>query len=315
MFKNIFSLNEVSQIDCQLVGMKAAVLGELANLNITTPNGFVISTAAFNACLWENSLESDLGKFFLETDPNNIESATKKMLLAKQSILDGVFPESLVTEILSFNKQLQTSLVAVRSSSTLEDAAHNSWAGQFQSYLNVDQSSLLAYIKKCWASIFSFQTLLYFHHMKKSSKTNFSFAVIVQTMIKSDVSGIVFTKNPEDQNSNAMLIEALYGLGTGITSGEINTDSYLYDQRSEIILQKNIVEQKQKISYNKSLKENTLERIKASLANKQKISDEKIKELAAISKKLETHFQKPLDIEWTIENNKLFILQARPITS
>lgn len=315
MSKMIISLDEAVSNSLSLVGSKGLFLGKIIKINTNVPFGFIVSTEAFEFFLRENSISSDLDAYFCSIEPSNTVLALEKLKLTRKNILNSVFPKTLEKQIVGhYAREFHQSLVAVRSSATIEDGLDFSWAGQFKSYLNVREQNILDFIKKCWAAIFSLKTLQYYHY-RKSSQVKFSFAVIVQSMLASEISGVTFTVSPEKKHQKQLLIESVYGLGTGITSGEINADSYLYDKINHTILRKQIVKQTHQFIYNQSQERNVLDKVKENLITKQKLTDQQIREIALLSCRLEKHFRKPLDIEWAIEKNKIFIIQVRPIVS
>jgi pyruvate,water dikinase len=314
MVKYISSLQNIAQFNNQLIGTKGATLGKLIQLGINVPKGFIISSTAFADFLKKNQITQNYQNLFQSITITNLQTTAEKFAIIKQQILAAKFPEQLSAEILMAYQQLIIPLVAVRSSATCEDGDLSSWAGQFQSFLNVDETNLFLNIKKCWAAVFSSQTLFYYQHAVKQPAAHFAFAIVIQTMLQSDVAGIAFTHDSQDKDSDVMLIAAVYGLGESLTSGELKADSYRCQKSSEKILEKRIVKQEKKFCYNSQLKKNTFQEVAVNQQNAQKLNDSKIIELISVSKQLVAHFKKPLDIEWAVKNGQLFILQVRPIT-
>jgi len=193
-------------------------------------------------------------------------------------------------EILARFDSLGAKFVAVRSSATVEDSPQNSFAGQFETYLNVTRENLLENIKKCWNSINSEKINKYLQG-KGIDKDKIKIAVVVQKMVNSEKSGIAFSVHPVTQDRNQIIIEAGFGLGEAIVSGQITPDSYVVEKNKFIILDKNI-------------------------AGKQQIlSDNEILELSKLVVKIENHFNFPVDIEWAIKGGMIDILQSRPVTT
>lgn len=249
---------------------------------------------------------------------------------------DKNIPSEIVEEILSEFRKLECEFVAVRSSATAEDSSIASWAGELDSFLNTTEENLLENIKKCWMSLFTPRAIFY-RNEKGLLNTKISVAVVVQKMIQSEVSEICFTVHPVTEGRNQMVIEAGYGLGEAIVGGMITPDTYIVKKNSnfkfqiskndecrggalrqpswnmEQILDKNISQQKIQITRGDN---GTIEsQVPESEQEKQKLSDEKILELAEICQRIEEHYGCPQDIEWGMENGKLYILQSRPITT
>jgi pyruvate,water dikinase len=167
-------------------------------------------------------------------------------------------------------------------------------------------------VKKCWASLFAPRAIFY-RFEKKLNKKKISVAVVVQKMIQSEVSGICFTVHPVTKNHNQMIIEAGYGLGEAIVGGKITPDRYLIKKDTLTIEDINVGVQKILIIRSrKGTKKIKLENTKQ---GKQKLNGRQIVELSALCRKIEKIYKCPQDIEWTLENNKFYIVQSRPITT
>lgn len=174
--------------------------------------------------------------------------------------------------------------VAVRSSSTMEDSRKTSFAGQFDTFLNINsEKELLKSIEKCWESVKSDRVAAY---LKNKRKARLKMAVIVQKMINADFAGVIFTVDPVKKKN--LLIEMAEGLGDKLVSGKIIPNSYFINKETF-----------------KIEKKNELFKIEKAL----------IKEISKVALKIEKAFSFPQDIEFCIKNNKIFILQSRPITT
>jgi phosphoenolpyruvate synthase/pyruvate phosphate dikinase len=251
--KYITPLSEAN--DNSFAGGKATALAKLITDGFNVPDGFVVQSNAFQEFIGTKKISNQLKK--------EIKEAFKKLNCKK---------------------------VAVRSSATAEDSRKHSWAGQLETYLNTTEAKLIENIIKCWTSLFSERANVY----RKTNKlivSEISVAVIVQKMVASEKSGIIFTANPVTNSKNQIIIEAGNGLGENIVSGRITPDNYVVEKQSIKILEKNL-------SKGKAI-----------------LEDKEIKELARIAIKIEKLFKYPVDIEWTIEKKKTYILQARPITT
>lgn len=197
-------------------------------------------------------------------------------------------PESFKEAILNKFDSLNTSKVAVRSSALNEDSMNAAWAGQLESYLNVGKKDLINAIQKCWDSIKTKRVKEYVKN--KNIKGELSLAVIVQKMISSNSSGVIFTVNPVTKNKEEIVIEASLGLGKNVVQGKVTPNRFLLDKESLNI----------KDRY---------------LQGKIVLEEKQIKDLAQLALEIEKIFEFPQDIEWAIEKNKIYILQSRPITT
>lgn len=206
-------------------------------------------------------------------------------------------------------KKLNCKHVAVRSSATSEDGKKHAWAGQLETFLNVNETNIIENIKKCWSSIFSPRAI--FYRIKNNDTSDITVAVIVQKMLQSDVSGVAFSINPTNNNLDEIVIESVLGLGEAIVSGKVTPDNYIISKKDNRLINKEIRCQK-----NKLVKENEINKwIEVKDGNLQKLDDKMILELSDLVKKIENFYGFPVDIEYGIENGKIYILQCRTITT
>jgi len=306
-FKNI------SKSDISLVGGKGASLGEMIGAEIPVPPGFVILVSAFEKFLEETDLNVEIDAALDSVnrkEMHTVEAASEKI---KALILEAEMPKDIAKEIQKFFKNLDSKYVAVRSSATAEDSASAAWAGQLESYLNTTEENLLENVKKCWASLFTPRAIFY-RFEKDLHKQKISVAVVVQTMVESERSGIAFSVHPITQDRNQLIIEAGLGLGEAIVSGQITPDSYVVEKQPRRIIDKNVQTQTKGL-YRAEKGGNEWHDIPKEQGEKQVLSDKEILELSRIILQIETHYGFPCDIEWAFEKEKFFIIQSRPITT
>lgn len=314
MPKNILWFKEISFEDISIVGGKGANLGEIYNLGIPVPNGFVVTTAAYYHFLEINNLIPKI-KEILKTlnpdNPDNLLAASKKI---KTLIKTSPFDQDLATEIATAYHNLGNKIpVAVRSSATAEDSADASFAGQQETFLNVLGSKhVMTRVRDCWASLFTPRSIFY-RAKKRIDHFKVGVAVPVQKMVQSDISGIIFTVNPVTNEKNQIIIESIFGLGEYIVQGTVTPDQFIIDKNEWELIQKNHVSQEIKLI--KSKIETKEVKIPKKEQDKQKISDEIALKLAKIAQKLHNHYGKAQDIEFAIEKGTIYIVQTRPITT
>lgn len=207
--------NRITSDDVSLAGGKGASLGEMTRVKMPVPPGFVILTNAFDKFLEETDLGVNIDAILKRVKHSNLNSVEKASEEVRDLISDAKFPKDIAKEIIKEFGKLKSSIVAVRSSATTEDSSIASWAGELESYLNINKNNLLDSVKKCWASLFTPRAIFY-RFEKKLHKQKVSVAVVVQKMIQSEISGITFTVHPVTQDKNQMIIEAGYGLGEAI---------------------------------------------------------------------------------------------------
>lgn len=309
----ILWFEEVGRDDINLVGGKGANLGEMYTNGIPVPNGFNVSANAYFEFLKKTSLKQKILTELSGLDTHDSKALIQASKNIQTAILSADMPDSLEKTIKEFYHKLcgaEDREVAVRSSATAEDLPDASFAGQQDTYLNIKgYKDVIKHVQKCWASLFTARAIFYrvenkFEHMKVG------IAVPVQLMVQSDVSGIMFTVNPLTNNKSEISIEAAYGLGQPVVSGELTPDQYIVGKKDNEIKSKHLAKQTWQLT--KAGKDT----VSGAHQEKQKLPDDKIKELAKLGNKIEEHYNdKPQDIEWGMENNKLYIVQSRPVTT
>ncbi len=306
------NFKQINKKDTKIAGGKGASLGEMTKAKIPVPPGFVVLADAFNKFLLETNLVQDIQKQLDKINYKDTTSVNKISSIIRNLIKKTKFPADLKKEIVSEFKKLKTPLVAVRSSATAEDSDTASWAGELETYLNTDEKNLILNVKKCWSSLFTPRAIVY-RHEKKLLKTKVSVAVVIQSMIQSEISGITFTVHPVTRDKHQMIIEAGWGLGEAIVSGQVTPDSYVIDKRDWSIIDINIAKQEKMIT--KVGKTTKIVKVAKIKQEEQKLLGKKIIELAQLCGHIEKHYKFPCDIEWAMAKNKFYITQSRPITT
>jgi len=310
--KFIKDFKEIDKKDIQIAGGKGANLGELIKIGIPVPDGFIILAGAFEGFLEENDINVEIKKSWNRINIKDIESVEENSEILRDLISKAKMPKKIEEEILKEFGKLRIKYVAVRSSATAEDSKIDSWAGELETYLNTTKENLIENIKKCWSSLYTPRAIFY-RFQRKLNHTPVSVAVVVQKMVQSDASGVCFTVHPVTKDKNQMVIEAAWGLGEILVSGQITPDTYVIEKDTLNILDKNINSQEKMIVRSKKGIETIF--VPKSKREKPKLSAKLIKELAKLCIKIEDHYKYPQDIEWALENRKFYILQTRPITS
>lgn len=309
---HILWFDQISKNDIPLVGGKGANLGEMYTADIPVPNGFVVTAKAYFDFVEKTSLKKKILQELSGLDVNRSKDLMAASEKIKTAILAAEMPSSLKDEIKKAYHKLSGEndrYVAVRSSATAEDLPDASFAGQQETYLNIKGfEDVIKNVQKCWASLFESRAIFYrtdkgFNHMKVG------IAVPVQLMVQSDVSGIMFTVNPLTNNRAEISIEAAYGLGQPVVSGELNPDQYIVTKNKFDITYKYIAKQTWQLSLGGNAP------VSAAFQEEQKMTDAKVKELAKIGAHVEEHYKMPMDMEWGMEGKKLYIVQARPVTT
>lgn len=310
-----------------IAGGKGANLGEMANLNLPIPNGFAVNAQTYKKYLDKTKIQDRILELLkdLDIENNNKLQATAKQI--QQLVVSTPIPEEIAEEIidnyelLGANKKKAHDLieanevfVAVRSSATAEDLPEASFAGQQATYLNIKgKKNVVAAVLACWASLFTARAI-YYRQKNHFDHDKVLISAIVQKMVNSEQSGVMFTINPSTNQENQIVIEAIFGLGEMIVGGEVNPDLYIVDKNTKEII-KLEVRKKEKGMFRNEQGQNEKQLIPLKEQITQVIPDTQIRELARLGKKIENHYGEPQDIEWAIEGNKIFIVQSRAVTT
>ncbi len=300
--------------DAGIAGGKGASLGEMTQAGIPVPPGFVVLAGAFEKFLDEANLNQELDAI-LDQEVRHDEIQSVDLASGKiQTLIKGAkMPKDIAREILENFKTLDAEHVAVRSSATAEDGATAAWAGQLDTFLNTTEDNVLENVQKCWASLFTPRAIFY-RFEKGMHGQKISVAVVVQKMVQSEVSGIAFSVHPVTEDYNQLIIEAGFGLGEAIVSGQVTPDSYVIEKEPRRIIDKNITYQNRAL-WRAAVGGNEWRELSESEGSKPSLSDEQTYELAEIILKIENHYGFPCDIEWAFEAGQFFITQSRPITT
>ncbi|MEM5832433.1 MAG: phosphoenolpyruvate synthase [Candidatus Aenigmatarchaeota archaeon] len=322
-------LKEISKNDILLVGGKAANLGEMINAGLPVPNAFVVTIEAYKHFITKNKLMAKIKKILRETnfnDPKNLEESTRKI---RELIENSPMPKEIEDEIREAYKKLceeynQTEIpVAIRSSANSEDAPSASFAGLQLTLLNVKGiQNVLDGVKKCWASLFTSRSTFY-REQKGFKHEKVYIAVVVQKQLgmlsKKEYeegkykAGVGFTIHPSTGEKDKIVIESSYGQGESVVSGSVNPDTIIIDKKDGKIAEYHIgKKEKMRITSEKG----ELEEIETPSQLKEKISlnENEIKQLWELALKLEKHYNFPQDFEWVSENEKVYLVQSRPVT-
>ncbi|MET3291098.1 UNVERIFIED_CONTAM: pyruvate,water dikinase [Brevibacillus sp. OAP136] len=280
------------------IGSKALQLSRLMREHFYIPDGFVITAEALAHFL-------DVHRMANSAD---FQDRTERFL-------QTAIPDEIRAEIAAAYRRLTGSTgcsVAVRSSASAEDLQEASFAGQYETILHVtDFDHLLSAIKRCWLSLFSDQ-VAHYAATKQLSLTNFPMGILVQQMIAADVSGVVFTMNPVTGSANEIIINASYGLGESIVSGLVTPDSFTVHKHTEQ-LTKELGPKELKIvpAVRETREMETTESEQTQFC----LDDTAVLAIAREAQRIEILYQQPVDIEFAIKEEQLYLLQVRPITT
>ena len=319
MSKFINELSELNKDSLSIAGGKGANLGVLINAGMPVPPGFVVTVDGYRAHLEAANLKELIKDKLRNIADNDITAISEISKCISSWIEESPMPFQVQEEVKKafekFSKDMGNNpnlSVAVRSSATAEDLPSASFAGQHETYLGIyGIDEILRHVKKCWASLWSSQAISYrismgFEHLKVD------LAVVVQAMINAEAAGVMFTANPVNGRRDELLISAGYGLGEAVVSGLITPDTFILSQtgtvREQILGSK---EKKIMLSKDGTVTEEVpMAKRKACCLGKNELQ-----QLTDLATAVEKHYGCPMDTEWALSQGKIYMLQARPITT
>jgi len=311
-------LGEDQSTDITAVGGKGASLGKLVKANFPVPSGFVVLTSAYKEFLHVNDLKEKINQILDELDYGNLNELEEKTGKIREKIFNSKLADNLAQEVTQAYKVLgeELSYVAVRSSATAEDLAGASFAGQYETYLDVKgEKELLDAMKHCWASMWTSRVTAY-RYNKGFDHNDIGIAVVVQKMVEPDVAGVMFVGNPMNARTDEIVINASWGLGETVVSGRITPDEYVVARDTFQVKRHTLGSKKVQVVRNQKTGIGTVEEsVPDKLQDEYSLSDDQIRELTELGRRVTMYSDGlPQDIEWALKDGSFFLLQSRPVT-
>lgn len=303
------SLTDVGAADTLLVGGKGANLGELIAAGFPVPPGFVVTADAYLAALDEAGVRgelADLTRQAADVDPDELARLAER---GRELVRSVPLPDAFVEEILAAYDALDATRVAVRSSATAEDTSDTSFAGMNETYTNVTRASLVERISDCWVSLYGDRVVAY--RAERRLEDEPAIAVVVQQMVDSERSGVMFTVDPSSRDQ--LVIEAAFGLGEVVVGGLVEPDTYRVDRSSLRTREQHIGHKAFRIVPGES--GDIHEDLSDEDAWERVLGDGEIVEVARVGTEIEEHYGWPQDVEWAYVGDEVFIVQSRPLTT
>jgi len=299
----------------EVVGGKGASLARMLNAGLPVPGGFHITTQAYRQFVAENNLQPRILEALKSIDIDNHQTLEAASQAIRQIFTQARIPTEVANAIVKAYHALPktTPSVAVRSSATAEDLPDASFAGQQETYLNINgPDAVLNATSKCWASLWTARAISYRAHQEIDSE-NVALAVVVQLLVNAEAAGILFTANPLNGHRDEMLVNASWGLGEAVVGGLTTPDTLTLDKSSGKVIHR---ETSKKLLQTVQVEGGTQEEaVPEHLRCAVVLSDQQAVELAQLGNQIETLYGVPMDIEWTLAEGQFAIVQARPITT
>ena len=324
----ILPLNS-KQATLDVAGGKGMNLARLARSGFPVPDGFLVTTEAYRSFVTANDLEVVITSQITDLAANDLDMLDAASATIRERFAAGVIPEEIAESLRAAYASLRKSdvsgsgtpiveektpfcAVAVRSSATAEDLPDLSFAGQQDTFLNViGEEAVLAAVKQCWSSLWTARAIGY-RDRNQIPQDEIALAIIVQLMVPSEVSGVLFTANPLNGKRTESVIDATLGLGEALVSGQVEPDQYVVQTANGRILKKTIGSKA--LVIREQTGGGTITETSDS-SDHQALPDENIEELAGLGREVQSLFESPQDIEWAWAGGKMWLLQSRPVTS
>ncbi|MBT8508138.1 phosphoenolpyruvate synthase [Methanomicrobiaceae archaeon CYW5] len=311
---DILWLAEIKKEDIPSVGGKGASLGEMTSVGLPVPGAFVVTAQAFRRFLEETNIDEAVFSLLQGLDVEDADLLESTATRVKEIVMKASMPMDLREKIISaYGSMGEGVIVAVRSSATAEDLPDASFAGQQETYLNIKgDANLLEAVQMCWASLYGARAI-YYRAKQGFDDRSVDIAVVVQQLVKSEKAGVLFSSHPVTGEPTT-IIEGSWGLGEAVVSGAVSPDNYVFDQRSKKVVDRYIATKNIEIlpDGDHGTKEVP---VPADRRDIPVLSDSEIADLARYGKIAEDHYGNPQDVEWSIVEGTIYILQSRPITT
>ena len=310
----IVPLDALGITDVAIAGGKGANLGELCGAGFRVPPGFVIGAPAYLEAMDAGGVRAELVRLETSVAVGDAEQVAAAAARLQDLVHAASLPTNLRTELLDAFHRLGPGVrVAVRSSATAEDAADTSFAGMNQTFTNVrGDDDLCTRVVDCWASLFGERVVTY--RRARGIDAEPAIAVIVQQMVESDRSGVMFTADPSTGDPSIIVIEGAFGLGEVVVGGQVEPDTYRVAKEGPRLVDLRIGIQSFMIVADLQHGDRKL-MLSPTEGGRRVLSDEEVLELAELGLRVERHYGKPQDIEWAIDGSGILLVQSRPITT
>jgi len=315
----VMPLRRVLDMDVPRVGGKGAKLGATAEVVARAggevPPGLALTVDAYRQFLRDAGIADKLERVAADPDlsPEERSARARKLIMDAPLRADRGVGKAILEALKAEN--LEGVMLAVRSSAVDEDGAEAAFAGAGDTHLYVKPEELLPHVKEIWASLWNPRAMLY-RETKGLTTKNLAQAVVVQAMVDSEVSGVAFTQDPVTGDSSRMIVNAAFGLGEGVVSGRVAPDQYVVGKAlGREVLPAMVSDKKLAIVRGKDGVGTEEHRMPPEWRRRRSLTPSKLEKLNKVALALESHFGYALDIEFGFVGDKLYILQARPVTN
>ena len=308
----VIPFDRLSVDDVEIAGGKGTNLGELTRAALPVPPGFIVAAPAFLEAMESGGVRAELGSAASGLDADDPAALSATATHMQDLVRKAGIPDALRRSILDAYHALGAHLVAVRSSATAEDTAGTSFAGMNETFTNVEgDDELIERVVDCWASLFGERVISYRATQRVTDEP--AIAVVVQRMVDSERSGVMFSADPASGDRTRMVIEAAFGLGEVVVGGHVEPDTYVVAKEGPRLLETRLGHKPFAIRRGPRGEERV--ELPPEEAHRQVLTADEVVELARLGTRVEDHYGAPQDMEWAFDSEGLWLLQSRPITT
>ncbi|MFZ5825549.1 MAG: PEP/pyruvate-binding domain-containing protein [Bacillota bacterium] len=309
----IRTFEHLTREDLPLAGGKGTNLGAMVQAGLPVPPGYVVLTHAYQRFVQQASIFAEIERLAAAADANSQESLDAASARIRALFDQHPVPTEIAEAIVEGYKALGGGPVAVRSSATAEDLPDASFAGQQETYLNVEGAEqVVESVRRCWSSLWTGRALSY-RIRNGIAPGDVALAAVVQRLVDADVAGVLFTADPISGRRDHMVIDGAWGLGEAVVSGLVSPDNWLADGKTGAILREQVAAKTVMIARTKN---GTEERpVPEEMQRKPVLDPAQVAALVDLGRRAAAHFGAPQDLEWAVAGGELYLLQSRPITT
>jgi rifampicin phosphotransferase len=294
-------------------GGKGANLGDMVRAGLPVPPGFVLLTPAYRAFVAAAGLQPEVVQICGEARPDDTATVEAASAAIRALFAGAAMPPEIAAATLQAYRDLGQGRVAVRSSATAEDLPGASFAGQQETYLNIEgEEQLLAAVQRCWSSLWTGRAIAY-RARQGIGPEEVALAVVVQRQVEAESAGVLFTANPVNGRRDQMTIDGAWGLGEAVVSGQVTPDHWVADGPTGAILEAHTAG-KEVMTTRRDGATATVP-VPDDLRNEPVLMSDQVAALVALGRQVAAHFGGPQDIEWAWADGRFYLVQSRPITS
>jgi pyruvate, water dikinase len=315
----VLPLKDTRREDLALVGGKGASLGEMTRAGFPVPPGFIVTTPAYENFIANNRVDEVIEGLLAGLDIEDSAALARAAQQIQSVIFSSPLPPKVQEAIEEGYEHLGKGPVAVRSSATAEDLPQASFSGQQSTFLYVEGTEeVLRAVRACWASLYEARAIFYREDGGLNHR-EVDIAVAVQRMVDAEVSGVLFTADPNTDRRDRMVVEAIYGLGEPLVSGQLSPDLAVIAKATLQVISHQTATQPWALLHSRNghgfWRGTARYEIPAAQQSLPKLSGEAVRELALLGLKIEQHYGCPQDIEWVLAQGRVYIVQSRPVTT